>query len=195
MIIGIVVAVVVLLGGSGAAWYFLGGPGSEGGGATTASGPSSGAPAPPAPVPTSAPVESGDVDAVDVEVGECVALGGTASFATADEATCGSQEANYVVTAKTENSDQCSQDSDQWFYETRNNVQQGALCLDIDWVEGDCFELSGPVAERVACTTPGLQTVRVGETVQGATDDSACDRGQRAFTYDERKFAVCLEQL
>jgi hypothetical protein len=197
MIIGIVVAVVVLLGGAGTAWYSLAGPGSEPrSGTPVATGPGSTAPAPVAPgVPTGAPVEEGDVDSVDVAVGDCVALGGTVNFASADEATCGSQDANYVVTAKTDNSDQCPQDSDQWFYETTNGVQQGALCLDIDWVEGDCFETSDVVAVRVPCTAPGAQTVRVGKIVQGATDDAECARDERPYTYDVRRFAVCLQSL
>ncbi|WP_214406263.1 LppU family putative lipoprotein [Pseudonocardia lacus] len=195
MIIGIVVAVVVLLGGGGAAWYFLAGPGAADKGSTpvTPGGPSAAAPAAPVAPPSPTPAETGDVNAVDVEVGECVSLGGTTFDATVEEAACGSDGPTFIVTAKTESSDECSPDSDQWFYETRNNVEQGALCLDIDWVQGDCFEMSGELPERVACTSQGLDTVRVGETITGTTDASQCPEG--AYTYDNRKMVVCLDQV
>jgi hypothetical protein len=197
MIIGIVVAVVVLLGGGGAAWYFLAGPGSEREPSTpVASGPS----APAAPTasggePTIAPgADAGGSVSVDVEVGECVTLGGTISNATADPATCGSQESNFKVIAKTETSDGCPPDADQTFYETLYGSELGALCLDIDWVEGDCFELGGDLPQRVSCTAPpGLQTVRVRETVQGTDDIGVCDEG--GLSYPDRRFVVCADQV
>ncbi|MCO1655019.1 LppU family putative lipoprotein [Pseudonocardia humida] len=201
LVIGIVVAVVVLLGGGGAAWYFLAGPGSGDGSATpTASGQAPSSPAATnATAPTSSPGilpgadSGGDVDSVDVEVGECITLGGSQFAATADEATCGSPESNFKVIAKTENSDGCPTDADQTYYETLGGSEQGALCLDIDWVEGDCFELSGGVPERIDCSTPGLDTVRVGETVEGTTSLTACP--DESFAYDERQFVVCIEAV
>jgi hypothetical protein len=160
MVIGIVVAVVVLLGGGGAAWYFLVGPGAAKDPATTTAAPPSAPPsaAPPTGsggLPTTDPsADSGGSVSVDVEVGACVTLGGTINAATADPAPCGSQESNFKVIAKKATSDECPTDADQTFYETLGGSELGALCLDIDWVEGDCFELGGDLPERVSGTAP-----------------------------------------
>jgi hypothetical protein len=199
LVIGILVAAIVLVGGGGAAWYFLAGPGSGDDRAPTAAGPSPSAPPPSAAPPTSGPVgippgaDSGGDVSVDVEVGECITLGGTITDATAEPAACGSQEANYKVIAKTETSAECPTDADQSFYETLGGSEVGALCLDIDWAQGDCFELSGTDPVRISCTAPGPQTVRVAETIQGTDDIAECAEG--GFPYPERRFVVCAEEV
>jgi hypothetical protein len=200
LIIGLLVAAIVLVGGLGAAWYFLAGPGSrdEPTRQPTASGPATtGSSAPSVPAgPGVLPGADGGGDvSIDVEIGECITLGGTITNATAEPATCGSPESNYKVIAKTETNAECPTDSDQTFYETLAGSELGALCLDIDWVEGDCFELSGEDPQRVPCTQVGAQTVRVLNTVQGDSEISACDSGDGGFSYRERRFVVCVEQL
>ena len=70
----------------------------------------------------------------------------------------------------------------------------GALCLDVDWVQGDCFDLTLDDPQRVDCSAPaGLDIVRVENIVQGTSDPNECTEG--GFPYEERNFIVCLEQL
>lgn len=137
----------------------------------------------------------GDVD-IDVEIGECVDLGGTMDDATIDNATCGSPDANYKVIGKAPSNDLCVSDADQYYYETFGGIEQGALCLDVDWVVDGCMELSGEDPERGDCNAPGSDTVRVVEILTGTTsvDDCSMD-ATSGFTYSERNFVVCVEDL
>ncbi len=50
---------------------------------------------------------------IDVEIGDCVRLGGTADAATIDEAVCGSDKSNYKVVGKAAKNAQCASDVDQ----------------------------------------------------------------------------------
>lgn len=137
----------------------------------------------------------GDVD-IDVEIGECVELGGTMTDATIDNATCGSKESNYKVIAKVPTGDECSADADQYYYETYGGIEQGALCLDVDWVVDGCMDMAGDDPLRVDCGTPGTSTVRVVEILPGTTDVNECpDPASSGYAYDERNFMVCVEEL
>jgi hypothetical protein len=217
MIVGIVVVVVALIAGGGAGWYFLFGPGApEDGPGNVAVGP------PPSAVPgangplgtipsaTPGPPEDPDNDGIpgvdagadgggdfdlDVEIGDCIRLGGTVDDATTEAAECGTFDANYKVVAKAPTSDECPGDVDQSVFQSLADVEVGALCLDIDFVQGDCFELSGEDPLRVDCAAPpGLDTVKVTETIRGNGDVGACPR-DNGVSYPDRGFVVCLEDL
>lgn len=137
----------------------------------------------------------GDVD-IDVEIGDCVELGGTQFDASIDEAKCGSSDSNYRVIGKAPTNDECISDADQYYYETLRGVEQGALCLDVDWVVDECMELSGEDPVRARCDAPGDNTVRVVEIRSDVTDIDACTGASTSgFAYDERKFVVCVEEL
>ena len=58
------------------------------------------------------------------------------------KAPCGSAPANYKVIGKAPTNAQCVSDADSYYYETLMGDEQGALCLDIDWVVGGCMELA-----------------------------------------------------
>lgn len=221
LIVGIVVVVVALVAAGGAGWYFLSGPGSPqddtgnvATGSTTPSaipgvngGPSTIPSAPPAPP---GPPEDPDNDGIpglsagsdgggsfdlDVEIGDCILLGGTVEDATTDVAECGTFDANYKVVAKAPSSDECPADVDQSVFQSFDDVEVGALCLDIDFVQGDCFELSGGDPLRVDCAAPpGLDTVKVTDTIRGNGDIGACPQ-DNGVPYPERGFVVCLESL
>lgn len=139
--------------------------------------------------------EGGSVD-IDVEIGQCVELGGTVENATVANATCGSPQSNYVVFAKTPTSAECPPDADQYYYETYFDIEQGALCLDIDWIVGGCMDLVGEFAQRVDCATPGADTRRVVTILQGTTSVDDCpDPALYGFEKDSRNFVVCVEKL
>ncbi|MDV6260318.1 LppU family putative lipoprotein [Rhodococcoides yunnanense] len=148
---------------------------------------------------TSAPTpdidDGGSVD-IDVEIGECVNLGGTVDEATIANATCGSPESNYVVFAKTPTSAECPADADQYYYETYFDIEQGALCLDIDWVVGGCMDIVGEFAQRVDCATPGADTRRVVTILQGTFSVDDCpDPALYGYEKETRNFVVCVERL
>ncbi|WP_415971272.1 hypothetical protein [Rhodococcus sp. 077-4] len=148
---------------------------------------------------TSAPTtdidDGGSVD-IDVEIGECVNLGGTVDEADIANATCGSPQSNYVVFAKTPTSAECPEDADQYYYETYFDIEQGALCLDIDWQVGGCMDLVGEFAQRIDCATPGADTRRVVTILQGTSSVDDCpDPALYGFEKDSRNFVVCVEKL
>ncbi|MGW4479179.1 LppU family putative lipoprotein [Rhodococcus triatomae] len=139
----------------------------------------------------------GDVD-IDVEIGECVRLGGTMDAATISEASCGSADSNYRVIAKAEKNAQCPSDADQVYYEeSALGRELGALCLDIDWVIGGCMSVpdgGDDEPQRVDCAdthVPGVE--RAVDLIEGATDVEQCTEG--GFVYSEREFVVCTEQV
>ncbi|WP_067863421.1 LppU family putative lipoprotein [Nocardia shimofusensis] len=159
--------------------------------------PKPGPPKPSTPPKSSAPrtttQEAGDTD-FQAEIGDCVTLGGTTTDATIAKASCGSRASNYKVIGKATSSALCPADRDNYYAETLNGLEQGAFCLDIDWVIGGCMDIGGDDPQRIDCGESGLQPVRVDEIVQGAGDVGACDTGF-GFEYTERRFVVCVEEL
>ncbi|MCA1004424.1 hypothetical protein LCL87_01710 [Rhodococcus hoagii] len=140
--------------------------------------------------------QGGRVD-IDVEIGDCVRLGGTADAATIDEAVCGSSRSNYKVVGKAAKNAQCASDVDQVYYETKWGNERGALCLDIDWVMGGCMSVpegDDDEPQRVDCNdpyAPGIE--RAIEVVEGVTDVEQCSEG--GYVHDEREFTVCTETI
>jgi hypothetical protein len=146
-----------------------------------------------APEATTTGDRGGSVE-VNVEVGECVALGGSGDFASATPASCGSMEATHKVVGKAPKAEECVADVNAAYYESILGVAEtGALCLDIDWVQGHCFDLSGEDPKRVECGVPGPNVVRAAERIEGTSDETACGDNS-ALAYPVRKFVVCLEQ-
>ncbi|WHU47746.1 hypothetical protein QNM97_01655 [Gordonia sp. L191] len=140
----------------------------------------------------------GDVDFA-AEIGQCVYLSGTTLEANIAHATCGRAPANYVVVAKAPTKEACPSDVDQTYYVTEAGRQQGALCLDTDWLVGECMTLpksSDSDPAHVPCTTTDPDARRILAVVPGTTDDTRCpDRTTNYFTYDQRHKIVCVEKL
>ncbi|CCQ13872.1 putative uncharacterized protein [Rhodococcus sp. AW25M09] len=184
---------------AGTALILLGGCASEVSGTAVAISGASIAPtttSPPRTTPNAPPVDDGGSVDIDVEIGDCVSLGGTVDEATIANANCGSPQSNYVVFAKTPTSAECPADADQYYYETYFDIEQGALCLDIDWIVGGCMDLVGEFAQRVDCATPGADTRRVVTILEGSSSVDDCpDPAQYGFEKDSRNFVVCVEKL
>lgn len=146
--------------------------------------------------PTTTP-ESG-IAGFEAEVGDCVQLGGTTTDASIEAASCGTGESNYRVIGKAARSDECVSDADNYYAESRNGVELGALCLDIDWVIGGCMDVgtgtTGP--ERIDCgDTTAVDGVKVVDIAENADDVNACGAGSSGYVYPERRFVVCVEEL
>ncbi|NNH73893.1 hypothetical protein HLB23_29245 [Nocardia uniformis] len=146
------------------------------------------------PAPTT--VNKGGSTDFQASIGDCVKLGGTTENATIEAATCGSESSNYKVVGKARTNDQCPTDVDQAYYETLNDIETGALCLDIDWVIGDCLELGGEDPARISCdSTATTEGVKVLAIEKNTTSVDSCSLGDQGYVYDERRFVVCVTSL
>ncbi|MFI7663956.1 hypothetical protein [Nocardia sp. NPDC049526] len=163
-------------------------PKTSGARPTTSARPSSGK-----PTATTSATKGGSTD-FQANVGDCVTLGGTTDNATIAKASCGSRASNYKVIGKAATSSQCVADRDSAYFETLNGVQQGAICLDIDWVVGGCMDISGEDPKRIDCTERVSQGVKVTNIQQGADDASVCGSSS-GFEYPTRRFVVCVQNL
>ncbi|OZE20410.1 hypothetical protein CH262_22730 [Rhodococcus sp. 05-2255-1e] len=138
-------------------------------------------------------IDAGGSTDIDVEIGQCVKLGGTMTAAEIDNAECGSTESNYKVIAKAAENEQCPTDVNQTYYETLNGVEQGALCLDVDWVIDGCMSVPSTGMDepaRVDCADPSATSVeKVTEIKTGTADPNDCPEG--GFAYEARQFVVC----
>ncbi|MFI9507488.1 hypothetical protein [Nocardia sp. NPDC052566] len=157
--------------------------------------PTTGRPNPSAgPTPTAAD-RGGNTD-FEANIGDCVTLGGSVEDATIAKAPCGSRTANYKVIGKTQRSSQCAADSDSYYVETINGVEQGAFCLDIDWVVDGCMDVGGDIAKRIDCTgSKAKDGVRMVKIAQNTTDVNSCAVGNRGFVKKERRFVVCVKDI
>lgn len=150
-------------------------------------------PTPTGPTTTSraAAGPGGDLS-VAAQVGDCITLSGTDDVAQVDPAPCGSTTSNYKVVGRVPNQDQCVSDADATYYETTasGSGEAGALCLDVDWVPGDCYDISGSEPARVPCASSGPGDVQVQQILRGTVDEARCV--QQAHAYPARKVEVCL---
>ena len=165
---------------------------------------------------------------LEVEVGQCLTYTSVPDdradrdYKVTDvrEMPCGAIGSSYRVIAKTPTTEECPADGNGSWYETATDSsdwQTGAVCLDYDWVEGECTSLppsrdavvardqhGTPVDEhgnwiqpmRVACDDRAVTNVwRVGRIVWDAASVQVCSQGESGFVYEVRRFVVCATQL
>ncbi|MEU1986240.1 hypothetical protein [Nocardia sp. NPDC019395] len=148
--------------------------------------------------PTTTEAEDGGDVSFDAEVGDCVQLAGTTTDASIEEASCGTGSSNYRVIGKAARSTECVSDADNYYAESRNGIEMGALCLDIDWVVGGCMDVGSGSAgpQRIDCTeTTAEDGVKVVAIEENADDVNACGAGSSGYVYPERRFVVCVDEL
>ncbi|WP_414688386.1 LppU family putative lipoprotein [Mycobacterium sp.] len=136
---------------------------------------------------------------VDMQVGDCLKMGGTPDRPEATKAECGSPESNFKVAASVENSDQCPADVDS-YYSMRSAFSDtsNTICMDIDWVVGGCMSIDpendkDPV--RVDCndsSVPNRQ--RATQILKNVASVDQCASGV-GYPYDVRNFTVCVEDV
>jgi hypothetical protein len=134
-------------------------------------------------------------DAADLAIGDCIRVDemGAAGGPAVALVECGSAESSYRVVGTGSTTATCPGDVDNAFTQVVEGAEPVAVCLDVDWREGDCFDLSAtPV--RVDCAAPpGARTVRAAETITGTVDAEQCST-RAGLPYDVRGFIVCLEE-
>jgi hypothetical protein len=127
-----------------------------------------------------------------MSVGDCVAVGADGKSGLVEAAPCGSAAANFVVVDVVAHEPDCPADVNLSYPLTGDAAAQTA-CLDVDWVVGDCFELSGAYPQRVDCTAPpGPQTARVVDVDRTTSETAKCPSGS-GLAYPQRRFVVCLD--
>nr|WP_245905971.1 hypothetical protein [Mycolicibacterium palauense] len=138
-------------------------------------------------------------NAVDVQVGECLKVGGTADMPEATKVACGSPESNFKVVATVGDSDQCPSDVDSSYSQhSAFSDSSKTVCMDIDWVVGGCMNVDpGGQADpfRVSCSdgsAPHRQ--RATQILSGVAGVDQCASGL-GYPYEQRQFTVCVEDM
>ncbi|MFI5717977.1 hypothetical protein [Nocardia sp. NPDC051750] len=121
---------------------------------------------------------------VEVVAGECVSGFGEKEVT---EASCGSAESRYKVSAVGPAGTACPTDSD-----SSHTIADTTLCLDIDWVVGSCVDVSGDEPQRTECAPGGVQVISI---LPDTNSVNACPSADSGFAYDQRRFVVCFADL
>ena len=138
-------------------------------------------------------------NAADLQVGDCLKVGGTPDRPEATKAECGSPDSNFKVAATVTDSDQCPTDVDS-YYTQGSSFSEAAttVCMDIDWVVGGCMSVDPENTTdpyRADCNNadvPNRQRATQILTDVAGVDQCASGVG---YPYDERQFTVCVEDV
>jgi hypothetical protein len=136
--------------------------------------------------------------AADVQVGDCLKVGGPVDRPDAVKAVCGSPESNFKVVRTVEHTDQCPADVDS-YYSTRSFGSSGiTVCMDVDWVIGGCMSVdpdNGRDPVRVDCAdTSTSNRQRATQLLHNVANPDLCASGI-GYPYDERQFTVCVDAV
>lgn len=135
----------------------------------------------------------------DLQVGDCLKMGGPPDNPEATEVVCGTPESNFKIAAIVQDSADCPNDVDS-YYSMRSTFDDvtTTVCLDIDWVVGHCMSIdpapeSDPV--RADCADPALPHLqRVTEILDDVAVVDQCASGV-GYAYEDREFTVCVEHV
>jgi hypothetical protein len=137
--------------------------------------------------------------AADMQVGDCLGVGGPPDRPDIAKVECGSIASNFKVISTVQGTDQCLSDADT-YYSTRSSFSGAGttVCMDIDWVVGGCMSIDpendrDPV--RVGCndaSAPHRQ--RATQILAKVANVDQCSTGV-GYAYDERQFTVCVEDV
>lgn len=135
--------------------------------------------------------------ATDIEVGDCLRVGGPPDRPESTEAACGSAQSNFKVVAIVGSGDQCPVDVDSYY--SMSSAFSGStetVCMDIDWVVGGCMSIDPTNASdpyRVDChdvSVPNRQ--KATQILRNAASVDQCVSGM-GYAYPERQVTVCVE--
>jgi hypothetical protein len=137
--------------------------------------------------------------AADMQVGDCLQVGGPPDRPETNKVECGSATSNFKVVATVEETDGCPVDVDS-YYSTRSSFtgSGNTICMDIDWLIGGCMSVDPENARdpvRVDCndaSAPHRQ--RATQILHDVASVDQCTSGL-GYPYDERQFTVCVEDV
>ena len=135
----------------------------------------------------------------DMQVGDCLKMGGTPDRPQATKVECGSSESNFKVVATVENSDLCPTDVDSYYsMHSAFSDKSNAVCMDIDWVVGGCMSIDPENDKdpfRVDCNDGSVpHRQRATQILKNIASVDQCTSGL-GYAYDERNFTVCVEDV
>lgn len=136
--------------------------------------------------------------AADLQVGDCLKVGGPVDRPDAVKAVCGGPESNFKVVRTVEHTDQCPADVDS-YYSSRSFGDSGTtVCMDVDWVIGGCMSVdpdNGRDPVRVDCAdTSASNRQRATQILHNVANPDLCTSGV-GYPYDERQFTVCVDAV
>lgn len=102
------------------------------------------------------------------------------------EQMCGSPASALRVLARVGDKTQCVGDADLSFTQSAG-AGAGAVCLDYDWVAGQCLHITDDDVSKVSCAQP--RAVQPEIAVIGAVDVSYCR--ESGIAHSIRHFTVC----
>jgi hypothetical protein len=137
--------------------------------------------------------------AADLQVGDCLKVGGPPDRPEATKVDCGSPQSNFKVAANVATSDKCPTDVDSYYtMRTAFSGSGNTVCMDIAWVIGGCMSID-PGNDRdpfrVDCndtSVPNRQ--RATQILKNVASVDQCASGV-GYAYDERQFTVCVEDV
>ncbi len=136
---------------------------------------------------------------VDLQVGDCLRMGGPPDNPDAAEVPCGTPESTHKIAAIVQDEAECPADVDS-YYSMRSTFDDATttVCLDIDWVVGGCMSID-PTDEadpvRADCADPAAPHLqRVTEILDDVADVDQCVSGT-GYAYEDRQFTVCVEHV
>ena len=137
--------------------------------------------------------------AADLQVGNCLKIGGPPYRLETTKVQCGSQQSNFKVVGIVADTGGCFSDVDT-YYSTKTSFSGSGstICMDIDWVVGGCMSVDAdnhrdPV--RVDCndaSAPNRQ--RATQIMQKVANVDQCATGL-GYPYHQRQFTVCVEDV
>jgi hypothetical protein len=137
--------------------------------------------------------------AADVQVGDCLEVGGPPDRPETARVQCGSPESNFRVVDAVRNTDDCPTDVDT-YYSMRSSFSGTGptICMDVDWVIGGCMSIdpdNGRDPLRVDCADRSVSNrQRATQILRGVANVDQCATGI-GYAYDERQFTVCVEDV
>lgn len=102
-------------------------------------------------------------------------------------------DAPLIVVQRAEKAASCINDADLVVSETEDKGKSVALCLDYNWIQGRCLSVGESSATVVDCDNAAARPQMADKLLVGKAMSSGSCGGEK-HAYQERHFAVCIEQ-
>ncbi|WP_425330205.1 LppU/SCO3897 family protein [Tsukamurella pulmonis] len=121
-----------------------------------------------------------------------MALYGTGNSTRVVGEDCSGQTANYKVIQVVSKPSKCVRDVDKLAFDGDPGTNQTwALCLDVNWQDGKCFDLAGTHPQSVACSA--ANAFKATNVITGSASQNLCvGESTGGFPHASRNFVVCV---